>query len=205
MAVLLSFFTSFGISVCCGTRAGVCLALISILARTGVVSLDSHFAFMQSAPFMILALLAAFAEAGADKFKNCSRFLDSSTIALRTIIAAWLAVSLLYGEALPLETALGGVLGGFTAFLVNFTRPLTKVWLTDLLPSATVAAAVLLSVFEDVMSMAVLLAAVFCPWLGLFCGIAGCAGGVFVLCKFIGNGGRPLSWHWNRICLREVE
>lgn len=200
-----SFFLSFGISACCGVRAGLSLLVVSILAHLGWLFLDPNFYFMADWRFISLVVLAAAIEIVVDKFRVYGHVLDSCGLVLRTAIAIWLAVSIITCSHWIGLVVLGVGVGGLTALLVNLSKPLVRLWLVDLAPGVTSMGTMVLSLLED-FSICALLAAIFwCPWVGLVCGILSIFWGLFVLGLFIRQGGNLPRWYWHRLILREVE
>ncbi len=196
-----SFFISWGVSACCGWRAGLSLLGVSLVAHLGWLWLHPAFDFMTDWRFISLVVLAALVESIIDKFRTSSVILDSCGLVVRTGVALWLVSSLITNLSWGWGIVLGIALGGATTFLVNLAKPLTRTWLTDLLPGATALGSLILSCVEDLAICLALLGVFFVPWLGLVYALAGVLWALFVLYQFIRQGGNLWRWHWDRIWL----
>ncbi|MGM9993025.1 MAG: DUF4126 domain-containing protein [Candidatus Bruticola sp.] len=204
-AFWFSFFFSFGVSACCGARAGLCLLGVSILAHLGWLWLDPNFSFMSDGRFIALVFLAAVIEIIVDKFGVSSRVLDSFGLVLRTSIAIWLAFSIITCSYWIGLVIAGVAVGGLTSLLVNLAKPLVRLWLIDLVPGLTFVGTLLISSLEDLVICSLLAAIFWCPWIGLVCGVVSILFALAVVGLFVRQGGNLPRWYWNRLYLREVE
>lgn len=202
--VLWSFMIAFGISACCGFRAGLCLIFISALAHIGWLGLDPLFNFMSSQPFIVLACVMAAAEILLDKFRKSSYIADIFGLVLRTGAAVWISLAIMAYSRLGVWAVVGAVLGGLTSCIINMAKPIVGTWLVDLMPGSVSLGTVILSVFTDIVIVAGLIIGYwYKPFLAIS-GILSLIMAIFALVKFYRQGGR-MSWFWGRVVSKEVE
>ena len=199
-----SFLFSFGVSACCGVRAGLSLLGVSLLAHLGWLFLHPAFSFMADWRFIALVVLAAVLEIIIDKFRASSNILDGCGVVLRTVVALWITAALIGGDIWSVWVIGGIVLGGLTTFVVNLAKPMVRAWTTDLVPNHTFRGTLAVSIFEDIAIGLALVGVIYWPWLGLAYGILALLVGLTVLGLFVRQGGSPLHWHWNRVGGREI-
>lgn len=159
--VLPSIALAIALSACAGLRAWLPLFLAGLLSRAGFLELGSAFQFLGSNKALVLFGVATLIEIVADKVPAVDHALDLLSTVIRPLAGALLAASVLGRFADPLTAlALGVAVGAPSSFVPHAAKATLRA-----ASSAFTAglANPVLSVIEDVVSLAMFALAILVP------------------------------------------
>lgn len=150
-----------GLAACAGFRAWLPLLLTGLLARFEIVQLHESFAFLSSAPALVLFGIATVVEIGADKVPMLDHGLDTISTFIRPAAGALLAAAALYDAPDPLFASVVGLMvGAPTALVPHAAKSAARA------ASTTMTAGLanpMISVAEDVAALALFIVAIMVP------------------------------------------
>ncbi len=159
--VVSSVSLAIGLAACAGVRAWLPLLLAGGLARAGFLTLGPSFAFIGSNRALILFGVATLVEMIGDKVPAVDHALDMLSTVLRPAAGALLAASVMWEVRDPLTAlALGVAVGAPAAMVPHAAKTVVRAASTTLTGGL---ANPLISIFEDVMAVAMFVLTVVVP------------------------------------------
>jgi hypothetical protein len=163
--VLPSLALAVALAACAGLRAWLPLFLAAVLARLDWLALNESFDFLSSNQALILFGFATLLEIAADKIPAVDHALDAASTVIRPLAGSLLAASVLGWIEDPLAAlALGIIVGAPSAFIPHAAKASLRT-LTSTLTAGL--ANPILSLIEDVLTVALFVLAVIVPVLVL--------------------------------------
>lgn len=197
-SVVVPVLIGLGLSSCAGLRAWLPLLLLSILVHCGYVEVNDYCSFLERNDTLWVLGVATIAEMVGDKFAIIDHVLDAVGTILRPAAGALLTCSLLVDFDPLIGALLGLVVGGGTAFVVNGGKALGRTWVTAMVPAHGGIGNAILSFIEDVVTVVGAVCAVLTPWGALLCFLVLIVVSLWAVVAFMRQGGRIVSWLWNR-------
>jgi hypothetical protein len=159
--VVSSISLAIGLAACAGLRAWLPLFLAGGLARAGVLTLGSSFAFLGSNRALILFGTATVIEIVGDKVPAVDHALDMLSTVLRPAAGSLLAASVMWQVHDPLTAlALGVAVGAPAALVPHAAKTVLRAASTSLTGGL---ANPLISMAEDVMTVGLFIVTVVVP------------------------------------------
>ncbi|HOK54349.1 MAG TPA: DUF4126 domain-containing protein [Armatimonadota bacterium] len=164
MELLIQFMMGVSLAACAGLRAWLPLLVVGLLARTGQIDLGQSFSFLASNPALIIFGLATILELLADKIIALDNILDAIGTIMRPVAGALIATGLISFDMDPtLSTIIGIITGGGTALGLHTGKAAIRAKSTALGMFHGGIGNTVLSVIEDIFTIAVIALAILAP------------------------------------------
>lgn len=152
MELAAQLMLGMGLAACAGLRAWLPLLLLSVMARTGYITLGAGFDFLAREDALIVLGVATVIEIVADKVVGLDHLLDAIGTIARPAAGALMASAVLV-DLDPLAAAiLGLIAGGASSLLVHSSKSIVRAKTTALVPIHGGAGNAVISTAEDVTS-----------------------------------------------------
>jgi hypothetical protein len=163
MDLVIQLLMGMSLAACAGLRAWMPLLVVGLLGRFGALHLNQSFDLLSHTSTLIVLGAATVIEILGDKVIVVDHFLDAAGTVLRPAAGTVLAASMFWSLDPALSLALGLIAGGGTALTVHAGKSAARVGTSALAPAHAGAGNALVSLFEDVVTLLGVLAAVFVP------------------------------------------
>jgi len=152
MELAAQLMLGMGLAACAGLRAWLPLLLLSVMARTGYITLGAGFEFLAREDALVILGVATIIEVVADKVVGLDHLLDAVGTIARPAAGAVLASAVLVNLD-PLAAAiLGLIAGGASSLLVHSSKSIVRAKTTALVPIHGGAGNAVVSTAEDMAS-----------------------------------------------------
>lgn len=130
--LIFALLIALSLSACCGLRAFLPLATISVLGWTGHLTLATGFDWLAEPTTALALSLAALIEIIADKVPGLDNALDAAGLVIKPLAGTLLASSLIVGMDPLLGVTLGLIVGGGTAGVTHAAKAQLRLFSTGL-------------------------------------------------------------------------
>jgi len=175
IAWLIQLMMGVSLAACAGLRAWLPLLVLGSLSRLGFVPLSESFAFLESAPALVVFGVASVIELAADKIIVVDHALDAVSTLVRPLAGTLLAAATLSDFDPLLATVCGLVVGGTTALTVHAGKAALRAKSSSVAPLHGGLGNAVLSIAEDVAAAIGAPLAIMLPILAFAFAIAGLA------------------------------
>lgn len=134
MQLVVELMMAVSLAACAGLRAWMPLLIVGLLARTGHLDLNAHFAFMARTDALVVLGVATVLELLGDKVIGIDHFLDAMGTVVRPAAATVLASSMLTHTDPLTATVFGLIVGGGTALTVHGGKAALRAKVSALAP-----------------------------------------------------------------------
>lgn len=175
--------TGVGLAASAGLRAWLPMLIANLLARSGLLHLNSTFSFLARPEATTILAVATVVEIFADKIIGLDHLLDVIGTFVRPVMGAVLAMAVLRDIDPRVGTILGIILGGGTALSVHGAKAVVRAKTSALAPFHGGIGNASVSGFEDVVSGFGAWFAAHAPLLAFVIAILALIGAIWIIVK----------------------